>query len=312
VLNSTSEGVAAIDTSGLIKFMNPVAEVLTGWSQTEALGRSPAEVFHFIDQATRKLVENPLSISLRENSPVCLPKDALLLTRQGHEVPVADSAAPVYNDQGRSEGAVMVVRDSTEQRRIEAQLEHNALHDALTGLPNRGLFLDRLQQAIDRAAQSPDCGFAIMMLDLDRFKSINDTLGHLIGDQMLVEVAPRLQAHLRSMDTVARLGGDEFAVLIADISDIAVACRAAERILDEIKQPFLIEHHELLITASIGIVMNFIPYEQAADLLRHADIAMYRSKKRGCGGYELFDTVMHAQARELMQREQSLRYAIRP
>jgi diguanylate cyclase (GGDEF)-like protein/PAS domain S-box-containing protein len=310
VLNSISEGVAASDPSGLIKFMNPVAEALTGWSQTEAIGRSPAEVFQFIDQVTRNLIENPLLTSLREKSPVYLPDNALLLTRQGHETPVSDSAAPVYNDQGKPEGAVIVFRDSTDQRRMEAQLEHNALHDALTQLPNRGLFLDRLQQAIDRAARSSDCGFAVMMIDLDRFKSINDTLGHLLGDQLLIEVAPRLQAHLRAVDTVARFGGDEFAVLLADISDVAIACRAAERILDEIKQPFLIENHELLITASIGVVMNSIPHEQAVDLLRHADIAMYRAKKRGRGDYELFDTAMHSQARELMQREHALRSAI--
>ncbi|MGG6239836.1 putative bifunctional diguanylate cyclase/phosphodiesterase [Nodosilinea sp. AN01ver1] len=310
VLNSISEGVAASDPTGLIKFMNPVAEALSGWSQAEAVGRSPAEVFHFMDEMTRRLIDNPLLKSLHEDQTVYLPENALLLSKQGHEIPVSDSAAPIYSDRGQLEGAVMVVRDSTEQRRIEAQLQHNALHDALTQLPNRGLFLDRLQQAIDRSRRSPGFSFAVMVLDLDRFKSINDTLGHLLGDQLLVEVAPRLKTHLRAVDTVARFGGDEFAVLLEDISDVAVACRAAERILGEIKQPFTIENHELLITASIGIVMNSIPYEQATDLLRHADIAMYRAKKRGRGDYELFDTAMHSQARDLMQREHALRQAI--
>ncbi|PZU97532.1 MAG: two-component system response regulator [Leptolyngbya sp.] len=310
VLNSISEGVAASDSSGLIKFMNPVAEALTGWSQAEAVGRSPAEVFRFVDEVTRNLIDNPLLKSLYEDHTIYLPENALLLTKHGHEIPVADSAAPIYSDRGQIEGAVMVVRDSTEQRRMEAQLEHNALHDALTQLPNRGLFLDRLQQAIDRARRSPEFGFAVMVLDLDRFKSINDTLGHLLGDELLVKVAPRLKTHLRAVDTVARFGGDEFAVLLEDVSDVAMACRAAERILAEIKQPFTIENHELLITASIGIVMNSIPYEQATDLLRHADIAMYRAKKRGRGDYELFDAAMHTQARELMQREHALRQAI--
>lgn len=310
VLNSISEGVAASDTSGLIKFMNPVAEALTGWSQAEAVGRSPAEVFHFLDEVTRNLIENPLLKSLNDDHTVYLPENALLLTKQGAEIPVADSASPIYSDRGNLEGAVMVVRDSTEQRRMEAQLEYSALHDALTQLPNRGLFLDRLQQAIDRSRRSPEFGFAVMVLDLDRFKSINDTLGHLLGDQLLVEVAPRLKAHLRAIDTVARFGGDEFAVLLEDVSDVAVACRTAERILNELTQPFSIANHELLITASIGIVMNSIPYDQATDLLRHADIAMYRAKKRGRGDYELFDTAMHGQARELMQREHALRQAI--
>lgn len=310
VLNSIGEGVAASDASGLIKFMNPVAEVLTGWSQAEAIGRSPAEVFHLIDEATRNLIENPLLKSLNEDGTVYLPENALLLTRAGHEIPVSDSAAPIYNDRGATEGAVMVLRDSTEQRRMEAKLEHNALHDTLTQLPNRALFLDRLQQSVDRSQRSPEYGFAVMLLDLDRFKSINDSLGHLIGDRLLVAVAPRLQAHLRTVDTVARFGGDEFAVLLEYVTDVAVACRTAERILAELKIPFMIGNHELLITASIGIVLSSIPYEQTTDLLRDADIAMYRAKARGHGDYELFDLVMHSQARKLMQQERDLRHAI--
>ncbi len=310
VLNSISEGVAASDTQGLIKFMNPVAEALTGWSQTEAIGRSPAEVFHFIDEVTRNLIENPLLKSLEEDSVVSLRANSLLRAKTGTETPVADSAAPIYNDRGQAEGAVMVVRNTTAQRRMEAQLAHSALHDALTQLPNRTLFLDRLQQAVERAQRSPEVGFVVMLIDLDRFKTINDTLGHLLGDQLLIAVAPRLQAYLRTMDTVARFGGDEFAVLLEDITDVAVACRAAERILDELSKPFVIGHHELVVTASIGIVMSSTPYEEPADLLRNADIAMYRVKARGRGDYELFDMVMHNQARELMEREHDLRYAI--
>ncbi|WP_008318354.1 EAL domain-containing protein [Leptolyngbya sp. PCC 6406] len=310
VLNSISEGVAASDPRGLIKFMNPVAETLTGWSQAEAIGRSPVEVFHFLDEVTRNLIDNPLLKSLHENHTVYLPENALLLTKHGDEIPVADSAAPIYNDRGRLEGAVMVVRDSTEQRRMEAQLEHNALHDPLTQLPNRALFLNRLQQAVDRAQRSPEFGFALMLLDLDRFKSINDTLGHLVGDQLLMAIAPRLQTQLRSIDTVARFGGDEFAVLLEDITDVAFVCRTAKRILSELRPPFLIGHHELLITASIGIVLSSIPYEQITDLLRDADIAMYRAKARGRGNYELFDTLMHGLTIELMQREYALSSAI--
>ncbi|MEA5451879.1 EAL domain-containing protein [Leptolyngbya sp. CCNP1308] len=310
VLNSISEGVVASDTDGLIKFMNPVAEALTGWSQTEAMGRSPAEVFHFVDQVTRKLLDNPLVKSLQDDSAFTLPEGALLRAKTGNETPVTDGAAPIYDDQGRAEGAVMVVHDSTAQHRMEAQLAHNALHDALTQLPNRILFLDRLQQAVERSQRSPEVGFVVMLIDLDRFKTINDTLGHLSGDQLLIEVAPRLQTYLRAMDTVARFGGDEFAVLLEEVTDVAVACRTAERILEELKKPFIINNHELVVTASIGIVMSSTPYDEPADLLRNADIAMYRVKARGRGDYELFDMVMHSQARELMEREHALRYAI--
>jgi len=259
---------------------------------------------------TRNLIDNPLLKSLDANHVVYLPKNTLLLTKHGHEIPVADSAAPIYNDRGHLEGAVMVVRDSTEQRRMEDQLEHNALHDALTHLPNRALFLDRLQQSVDRARRSTEFGFAVMLIDLDRFKNINDTLGHLIGDRLLMEIAPRLQTHLRSIDTVARFGGDEFVILLEDLTDVAMACRAAERILENLALPFTIGNHELLITASIGIVLSSIPYEQSTDLLRDADIAMYRAKARGRGDYELFDLAMHSTARQIMEREHALRHAI--
>ncbi|WP_017297328.1 EAL domain-containing response regulator [Nodosilinea nodulosa] len=310
VLNSISEGVAASDASGLIKFMNPVAEALTGWSQTEAIGRSPTEVFQFIDEFTRSLIENPLLKSLQDGNTIHLPENALLRTRLGHETPVSDSASPIRNERGLVEGSVMVVRDSTEQRRMEAQLEHNALHDALTQLPNRALFLNRLQQAIDRARRLPEFGFVVMLLDLDRFKVINDTLGHLLGDRLLMEIAPRLKSHLRTVDTVARFGGDEFAVLLEDITDVTTACYTAERIVDELKKPFLINNYELLISASIGIVQSSIPYENTTDLLRDADIAMYRAKEQGRGCYQVFDAVMHRQALALMQREQALTQAI--
>lgn len=310
VLNSISEGVAASDTNGLIKFINPVAEALTGWSQAEAVGRSPAEVFHFIDEVTRQRIENPLLKSLEEDRVVSRQELVLLRAKTGTETPVADSAAPIYNDRGRAEGAVMVVRDSTEQRRMEAHLAYIALHDDLTQLPNRTLFLDRLQQAIDRHQRSPAVSFVVMLLDLDRFKTINDTLGHLLGDQLLIEVGQRLQTCLRAKDTVARIGGDEFAILLDDVTDVAMSCRTADRILDELKKPFTTSDRELVVTASIGIVMSSIPYEEPADLLRNADIAMYRVKARGRGDYELFDTVMHIQAREMMEREHDLRYAI--
>ncbi|WP_035985409.1 putative bifunctional diguanylate cyclase/phosphodiesterase [Leptolyngbya sp. KIOST-1] len=310
VLNSISEGVAASDASGLIKFMNPVAEAMTGWAQAEAIGRSPAEVFQLVDEVTRTLIENPLLRSLREHNTVYLPDNVLLLTRAGYETPVADSAAPIYNNRGQTEGAVMVLRDSTNQRRMEAQLEHNALHDTLTQLPNRALFLDRLQQAVDRQARSPEFGFVVMLVDLDRFKVINDTLGHLVGDQLLVEVAPRLKASLRSVDTVARLGGDEFAILLDGVTDVTTACYSAERIINELKKPFAINGHDLFISASVGIVLSSIPYGGTVDLLRDADIAMYQAKRQGQGSYRVFNADMHHQAQVLMRREQALTQAI--
>ncbi len=310
ILNSISEGIAACDIEGLIKFMNPVAEMLTGWSQDEAIGRSPAEVFRFMDELTHQILNDPLLRALEGDGTTPIAENVVLITGEETVTPVAHNVAPIYNDQGSPEGAVMVVRDKTEQRQLEAQLAYNALHDALTHLPNRTLFLDRLQQAVDRSRRSPEVGFVVMLLDLDRFKSINDSLGHLWGDQLLTQVAPRLQAPLRAIDTIARFGGDEFALLIEDTTDVAFACRIAERILENLQSPFIIKNHSLMITASIGIVMSSIPYEQAVDLLRNADIAMYRAKARGRGDYELFDEAMQIQAHELMQREHELRQVI--
>lgn len=310
VLNSISEGVAASDANGLIKFMNPVAEALTGWPQAEAIGQSPQAVFRFINEFTREPIASPLLQALQQDSSVHLPDNVLLLDRQDNETPVADSASPIRNGQNLPEGAVMVFRDVTDQRQIQAQLEHSALHDALTQLPNRALFLDRLQQAIDRDQRVPEFGFAVMLLDLDRFKVINDTFGHGVGDQLLMAVAPRFRSHLRSMDTVARLGGDEFALLLEDVRDVAIACRTAERLLEELQIPFTIGSHEFLVTASVGIVLSSMPYTQATDLLRDADIALYRAKSQGRNCYEIFDTAMHLQARYLMQLEHDLKRAI--
>lgn len=310
VLNSISEGVVATDEHGLIKFVNPIAENLTGWTQQEAIGALPDDVFQFVHEITRAPIENPILKAIREGSAVQLPDSTLLLSKNGQETPVADSASPIRKQPGKFQGAVMVFRDVTQQKQMQLQLEHNALHDTLTRLPNRALFFDRLQQAVDRAKRSPEFGFAVMLLDLDRFKIINDTLGHLVGDQLLIALSPRLKGLMRAADTVARLGGDEFVVLIEDVTDPSITYRTAERIIEAVNQPFVIEGHELFVTVSIGIVLSSIPYENAIDLLRDADIAMYRAKAQGRGGYELFDSAMHNQARQTMHLERGLRRAI--
>ncbi|MEO1299919.1 MAG: EAL domain-containing protein, partial [Cyanobacteria bacterium J06636_16] len=310
VLNSINEGVVASDAQNRIKFINPMAEVLSGWLQDEAIGKPSADVFHFMHEATQKLIENPISSVLKTNKPARLPENSLLLNKNGKATPVADSASPILDEHSRVEGAVMVLRDITKQKQLQAKLEYSSLHDLLTQLPNRTLFFNRLQQAADRAQRNPACGFAVMVIDLDRFKAINDTLGHLVGDQLLAAIAARFRLLLRTTDTVARLGGDEFVLLLEEVNDAATACRIAEKILDELKQPFKVEGQELLITASIGIVLSFMPYEELTDLLRNADIAMYRAKAEGRSSYEVFDAAMHSQARQLLQLEHDLRRAV--
>lgn len=207
-------------------------------------------------------------------------------------------------------GLVCVVRDVTERKRAEAQLVYDALHDALTGLPNRALLMDHLNQAIARSQRQEDYGFAVLFLDLDRFKVINDSLGHTVGDQLLIVFACRLKACLRVIDTFVRLGGDEFALLLEDVHDLSDATRVAERIQAELTAPFNLNGHEVFTTVSIGIALSKTGYDDAGTLLRNADIAMYRAKTDGRADYQVFNTAMHTDAVKLLQLENDLRRAL--
>jgi diguanylate cyclase (GGDEF)-like protein/PAS domain S-box-containing protein len=200
--------------------------------------------------------------------------------------------------------------DITERKLAVERLMHDAFHDALTNLPNRALFMDRLERAMELQRRHPDAMFAVLFLDLDRFKVVNDSLGHVLGDELLVEVASRLTRMLRSSDTVARLGGDEFAMLIDGIEHEADAVRAAQRIQEALLVPFRIGPHEIFTTVSIGIALSTTGYEQPQDVLRDADIALYRAKARGKARHELFDIAMHERAVKQLEFETDLRRAV--
>lgn len=200
--------------------------------------------------------------------------------------------------------------DITERKRAEEQLVFDAFHDGLTGLPNRALFTDRLGRALERAKRRDDFTLAVLFLDLDRFKIVNDSLGHMTGDQLLIGVARRLQAILRQVDTVARIGGDEFVILLEDIEDVAHATQTAERIQAQLREPFILDDNEVFTTASIGIAVSTTGYDRADDIMRDADIAMYRAKALGKARHVLFDAAMHGRAVELLQLETDLRKAV--
>jgi len=200
--------------------------------------------------------------------------------------------------------------DITERKQAEQQLLHDALHDALTGLPNRTSFLDRLSQGLAHATRRPEFRFAVLFLDLDRFKLVNDSLGHAIGDQLLVAVARRVEACLRGADTLARLGGDEFVVLLHDIEDLRDARLAVERIQRAFDEPFRAEGHEVFASLSIGIALSQTGYARPEDMLRDADIAMYRAKAAGPGRHEIFDPAMHARALYQLRLENDLRRSL--
>jgi len=200
--------------------------------------------------------------------------------------------------------------DITERRAAEEQLLHDAFHDHLTGLPNRALFLDRVGSALARAQRHPANQFAVLFFDLDRFKVVNDSLGHAVGDQVLAAVTERLSRCVRPGDTVARLGGDEFAVLLDDITDRNAATEFANRINETLARPFFIAGNEVYTSASIGISSSRTGYTRAEDMLRDADTAMYRAKHLGKARHQVFDTAMHARAMRQLLLENDLRRAI--
>ncbi len=216
---------------------------------------------------------------------------------------VRDAAGVAYRMAGS-------MSDISRRKRTEEQLLHDAMHDALTGLPNRALFLDRLQLELGRARRDPRSRFAVLFLDLDRFKTVNDSLGHGVGDQLLLEIAQRLAASLRPGDTVARLGGDEFALLMQDVEGPKRASQVAERVQEVLSRAFDMDGHEVFTTASIGISLSESGYVRPEEMLRDADIAMYRAKAAGKARYEIFDRAMHQNALALLRLESELRRAV--
>jgi diguanylate cyclase (GGDEF)-like protein/PAS domain S-box-containing protein len=212
----------------------------------------------------------------------------------------------VRDSEGRASRMAGSQTDITERKKVEEQLLHDAFHDALTGLPNRALFMDRLQQAMERTKRHPEYSFAVFFLDLDRFKLINDSLGHMVGDQLLAGIGKRLECCTRAGDTIARLGGDEFTILLDDIKDVPDILNMAERIREELKEPFSFDGHHVYTSASIGIALSTMGYLKPDDLLRDANTAMHRAKTSGKARHQLFDSTMHSHAVELLKLETEL------
>jgi diguanylate cyclase (GGDEF)-like protein len=211
---------------------------------------------------------------------------------------------------GKTHGRVWSFSDITERKQTERQLRHQAFHDPLTGLPNRAFFMDTLGRVLRRALRTEETS-AVLFLDLDRFKIINDSLGHETGDQLLVEASRRLKNCLRPGDLAARFGGDEFTVLLEHVDSITDATHVAERIAEVLSTPFDLGGHEMYTTTSVGIVLSNKGGDRAEDLLRDADVAMYRAKSKGRARYEIFDSEMSAQAFERLRIEIDLRHALK-
>jgi diguanylate cyclase (GGDEF)-like protein/PAS domain S-box-containing protein len=308
-LNSIGDAVISTDAAGNVTYLNPVAEAMTGWMAAEALDRASGDVLRIIDGTHPERSVNPMAVAMQKNKTVGLTVGAVLIRRDGFKSAIEDSAAPIHDRSGRVTGAVMVFHDVTQARATSQRLSYLAHHDYLTDLPNRLLLNDRLAQAM-AAAHRQQRRLAVLFVDVDRFKHINDSLGHMIGDQLLLSVARRLVDNVRSSDTVSRQGGDEFVILLSAVAQAEDAALSANKILTALGMPHHVKEHDLQITVSMGIGIYPEDGTDAETLVKNADTAMLNAKDNGRNNYQFFRPDMNEHALERQSLESGLRHAL--
>ena len=308
-LDCIGDAVISTDVSGNITFLNQVAEKLTGWPLKEVAGRPMAEAFRIVNATTRKVVPNLMAKTAEQDRTGHLPFNTVLIRRDGSELYIEDSVAPIHDHGGRIVGSVIVFRDMSTARAMTEQMAHAAEHDFLTGLPNRVLLNDRVGQAIAFAKRNDD-KLAVLFLDMDGFKHINDSLGHTAGDRLLQCIANRLRDGVRAPDTVSRQGGDEFIVLLQGIKLPEDAAVAAKRLLTAVAETHTLGQHILHITTSIGISLYPDDGLNAETLIKNADTAMYQAKENGRQSFQFFRPEMNVRAVERQSIEEDLRRAM--
>jgi len=318
ITENAADMIAVVDSAGNRLYNSPAYSKVLGYSEEELSTSSAVDQIHPSDR------ERVLQAAAKARASGRGQRLEYRMRHKNGDWRILESTASLIENGNRSlDRLVIVNRDITERKRAEEMLEHRALHDILTELPNRALFVDRLQHSLIRARRHSDYTFVVLFIDIDGFKVLNDSLGHSAGDELLVQVAKRLTACFRETDTVsrsatalnskltsdglARLGGDEFTALLDDVSDPRDAIRVAHRILAKISHPFNIGGQEIVISASIGIAASSNSYEGADDLLRDAEIAMYRAKRAGKARCEVFDPAMHSSAVRRLKLETDLR-----
>ena len=322
ISENAADMIGLVDINGKRLYNSPAYQKVLGYSSKELRSTSAFEQIHPDDQERVKAAAAEARLT-----GVGKRLEYRIRHKNGEWLFIESSASAIRNEKGEVEKLVIVNRDITERKRAESKLEHNALHDGLTDLPNRVLFLRRLQRACDRAAKDAFYKFAVLFVDIDGFKVFNDTMGHQVGDELILNISQRLANCLRFEDTLARvagkrsrdlheadgvlarLGGDEFTILVGSIRDPSDAMRVAKRIQGALAEPFAMQEREVVTSASIGIALSG-PYDRAEDLLRDADIAMFRAKTLGKSRCEFFDEEMHTQAVEQLQLETELRRAV--
>lgn len=309
-LNSIGDAVLCTDIFGNITYLNMVAEKMTGWLRAEATGKPLAEVFRIIDGGTRQTARDPMEMAVEQNKTVGLTVNCVLIRRDGYESAIEDSAAPIHDRSGRVIGAVIVFHDVSAARAMSLEMTHTAHHDVVTSLPNRLLLNDRITQSISLALRQSR-PFAVLFLDLDNFKIVNDSLGHAGGDELLRSVSKRLLSCVRGSDTVSRQGGDEFAVLLPEITHAEDAATCAAKILIALNAPYIIGVRTVHIGASIGISLYPRDGGDSETLLKNADMAMYHAKERGRGNFQFFEAAMNLKAVQRQSMESELRRALK-
>jgi diguanylate cyclase (GGDEF)-like protein/PAS domain S-box-containing protein len=310
ITSSMAEGVCALTATGEITFLNPAAAAMLGWGPTDSEGPGGLPAGRGVGYRAPNFILSPARRA-QETATTVTGYDTRFERGDGSVLHVAFTASPIVN-QGAPPGAVVVFRDITERKEFEERLARHAFHDSLTGLPNRRLFLDHLDHALRRSARSHEV-HAVLFADVDRFKIINDSLGHHAGDHLLVAIAERLQGSMRAGDMLARFGGDEFTILLEGVPSPEDAEMAAKRILTQMRRPIALpDGHEVVASLSIGIALT-APGRSRDDLLHNADVAMYQAKGKGRNGhYELYDAAaMGARSAERIELEAGLRRALR-
>lgn len=305
IVESMSEGLLQVNNNEIIEYANDRICEMTGYTREELLGKVALDLL--FDEDGRKFIKENNKQRQKGMSGLY---EVRLRKKSGEFIWVLIGGAPLISADGVVIGSLGIFTDITERKRAEEQLIYDAFHDGLTGLANRALFMHHLQMTIDRNKRLPEKVYAVLFLDFDRFKVINDSLGHLLGDSLLIQVGQRLEANVRIGDLVARLGGDEFTVLLDDLEGIEAAIEIAERIQKSLQQPFDLGGREFTISASIGIALSTTGYQKAEDMLRDADLAMYRAKSNGKAQHQVFDQEMHKQALVQLQIETEMRQAL--
>ncbi|HSB96069.1 MAG TPA: EAL domain-containing protein, partial [Spongiibacteraceae bacterium] len=307
-LNSIGDAVIGTDICGRIDYLNDAAERMTGWSRQAARGHAIDEVMRIINSTTRQSERHPIKIALQQDRPIAL-EGGVMVRKDGCEIAIEDSTAPIHDSSGKIAGAVMVFHDISAVQELSLKMAHLAHYDFLTNLPNRILLSDRIAQAI-RHAERRGTSLAILFLDLDNFKHVNDSLGHLTGDRLLRSVARRLSACVRGSDTVSRQGGDEFVILMAEDRHAEDVALTAEKIIATLATAHRIDQYELHVTTSIGISIYPEDGQDAETLIKNADTAMYQAKEKGRNNYQFFKSDMNVRAVERQAIEMQLRSAL--